>query len=172
MGTSSGKVTMFDVEVELDTLLDAMVDDDFPLDAEDEMLASALGAAESKRDAVAYKIEGFDRDAAKFREYARMFTDRARQYENKSDKLRGMVQRIMEMLGRKEWKGQVFRFKVATNPSRVIVNDAGVLADEYKRTEVTFIPDKKAIKEAIEAGKDVEGAGVVPGDLRVDIKLV
>lgn len=56
-----------------------------------------------------------------------------------------------------------FVIKVASNPESVIVDDDFMLDDEYIKVETKRVPNKTAIKAAIQSGKQVEGAHLERG---------
>lgn len=76
----------------------------------------------------------------------------------------------LEQSGIKEvTESPYFVIKIKTNPSSVVIDDAGKIAEEYKRTQVITTIDKAMIKNAIQEGKHIEGAHITQ-TTRLEIK--
>lgn len=168
------KATMFELEMQLEQALDAIGEAGDEADADTaDMLWRAIDDAADKRDAVAMKISNIDRDAAKFRDYARMFTDRARIYENRAKRIRQMVLELMGVSNRTAMDGEAFQLRRRMNPDHVEITDLEALCRKghgFVEEKVTYTPNKNLIKDAIEAGATVPGAELVHGDWRLEIK--
>lgn len=59
-------------------------------------------------------------------------------------------------------------FRVAKNPAKVEIVSLEDIPDEYGKYE--FVPDKRAIKDALEDGKEVPGAQMAETTYRLEIR--
>ncbi len=168
-------VPMFEAEGLLDECIELLTSGEASegeLEGLSENLFKLMDQAKDKRDAVAYKYIEFCKLAEKQLDYAKMFNERAKVAANKAERLREMVLRIMRANGRETLEGEAFRFKLATNPSTVEVEDVDELPEQYVRTKTVVEADKVAIKAALAKGEEVPGAELVEGKQRVDVKLM
>lgn len=90
--------------------------------------------------------------------------------DNKTDKFKEYVKVIMQELGLEKISTELGTLVVAKNPASVEINDETLIADEYKKEKVTVTIDKTAIKNAIKAGKDVQGARLIEDKTSLRIK--
>jgi len=93
---------------------------------------------------------------------------RRERLERKSDALKGMMLSLMKTA--QQSKVELFEatLSVRKGSTSVEIVDANDLPSQLCR--LVFQPDKKAIKEHIEAGEDVPGARLVVGDDGLTIK--
>lgn len=109
--------------------------------------------------------------------------DRLKAHKERKAKARERLEkRLLEALlvfGQKDPKKDIWRRKAGTyelstrkNPSSIEIEDESLLPFEYFRTPEPPkpVPDKKAIKEAIEKGQRVSGAKLKEGELKISIK--
>jgi Siphovirus Gp157 len=88
---------------------------------------------------------------------------RASMWENREERVRSYVQRVMEQGGYKKLEGRTATFLLRAVPASVVIIDEALVPEEFKRTTVTVSIDKAAIKKAINAGHDVLGADLSIG---------
>lgn len=84
-------------------------------------------------------------------------------WENREERVRRYVQDVMERLGLKKLEGRTATFSLRAVPASVLILDEAEVPEEFKRTTVTVSVDKKAIKKAIDEGRDVPGADLSMG---------
>lgn len=122
-------------------------------------LEGASGAIELKSQSIAYVALNFEAAAKAIKEHAAAQLDRAKAIQNRADSLRAYLQRGMEGAGLQkiEGPGVVIGFRKS---AAVVIYGADLIPDEYMRQPETPppAPDKKAIGEAIKAGREVPGA--------------
>ena len=80
--------------------------------------------------------------------------------ENNIDKLKELMVSAMNSSGEAKIKTQLFSFSIRASES-VKITDESLLTDGYIRVKTVREPDKKAIKETLDKGIDVEGAEIV-----------
>jgi hypothetical protein len=54
--------------------------------------------------------------------------------------------------------------KIRKNPPKVVIANAGLVPSEYMRKTITFTPDKVAMKEALQKGKEIPGVRLEQGE--------
>ena len=72
--------------------------------------------------------------------------------------LKQYVEYEMKRTGISKVQSSLFKIALANNPVAVDVVDEDNIPERFKEQVVTFKIDKKAIKEAIEAGEEITGA--------------
>lgn len=90
--------------------------------------------------------------------------------DNKNTKFKEYVKENMEKLGLQKIDTELGTLSIAKNPASVEIFDETLIADEYKKEKVTVSIDKTSIKNALKAGKDVQGAKLVEDKTSLRIK--
>lgn len=84
--------------------------------------------------------------------------------ERTQERLKTLVLNYLVLTGQKGAQGNKFTVKRRKNPARVVVGDETLIPSEYIREKVVKSVDKTAIKAAITAGKEVNGATLEQGE--------
>jgi hypothetical protein len=136
---------------------------DLDLDAEtiSDTLEGLSGELEAKAQSVGFMVRSIEADAAAMKEWAKTAAERAKAAEGRADALRDYLQRCMEATGIEKIEGPGIALSFRKS-SAVIVNEPGLIPAEYMRQAEPPppAPDKKAIGDAIKAGKEIPGAHV------------
>lgn len=90
--------------------------------------------------------------------------------KNEIDRLKQWVMIGLDNMDKKKLDTGLFKLSVRAGSKSVQIVDSEKLSDEFIQTKVTFTPDKKAIKERLKAGEDVDGAVMVTGERSLSIK--
>ena len=90
---------------------------------------------------------------------------RRKALENRATALKEYLKNNMESTGIVKIECPYFKLSIAKNPPALDVFDAAAIPASYKRTETVTTQhiDKAAIKKAITAGKQIQGARVISG---------
>jgi len=122
-------------------------------------LESLSGELEVKAQSVAHMVRAFEADAAACKEWAKTATERAKAIEHRAESLRDYLRRCMEACGIEKIDGPGIALSFRKS-SAVVINEPGLLPYEFTRQPPLppAEPDKKAIAEALKAGKEVPGA--------------
>jgi hypothetical protein len=103
-------------------------------------------------------------------EAAKTMAETAKQYEESAERLKAALFISMLATGDTELVGIEFEARIKGKPAAVVIDDEDLLSAEYWTPESTkVVPaaiDKMKVKEALKAGKEVEGA-----HLGIDKKL-
>jgi hypothetical protein len=84
----------------------------------------------------------------------KILADRRKILENKASRVKMFLNRFLEV-GKKL---ETPRFKIGWRKSETVeIIDSSFLSSEYAKRETTIKPDKKAIKQALKAGKNING---------------
>lgn len=90
--------------------------------------------------------------------------------QNRAKSLRMRVLKTMQELGIQKITCPLFEVSRRKNPARVVLFEESLVpAKFWKKPEVELTVDKKAIKEALEAGENVQGARLEPSE-RLQVK--
>ena len=145
------------------------------LDIDAQTLADTLeglsGELEVKAQNVAMFVRNLEASAEAIKAAEKQMTERRKAIENRAESIRDYLKSNMERTGINKIECPWFTIAIKKNPKSVCIDDANVIPNEYKRQPEPPppSPDKKAIKDAIEAGKDVPGAHIEQGT-RLEIK--
>lgn len=90
--------------------------------------------------------------------------------DDRNNRFKEYVKNSMEALGTLKVETELGTLSVAKNPVSVEVYDESMIADEYKKEKVTVTIDKTAIKNAINSGRDVQGARLIENKTSLRIK--
>lgn len=90
--------------------------------------------------------------------------------DNKNTKFKEYVKENMERLDLPKIDTELGTLSIAKNPASVEIFDETLISDEYKKEKVTVSIDKTSIKNALKAGKDVQGARLVEDKTSLRIK--
>lgn len=129
---------------------------------EDESLNEALdtikGAIEEKAVNMAYVIKNIDGDIDAIDKEINRLQERKKSAKSKQTSLKNYLKGSMEQLGIKKLKTPVFSFNIQKNAPALTVEDNSKIDDKFFIIEKTL--DKKAIKEAIKQGAEIEGVSL------------
>lgn len=89
--------------------------------------------------------------------------ERMNAWESRESRVREYVQRVMEQFGERKLEGRTATFMLRAVPASVVITDEAEIPEEFKRSTVTISVDKKAIKKAIDEGRDIPGADLSMG---------
>ncbi len=113
-----------------------------------------------------YVIKELNADAQTLKDEATRLTARAKVLTNKADLLKDYIFSSVQQLDKKKIKTDKFNFVVAKSQPSVNVLAVEDLPRAYRKA--TWSADKKAIKEALQSGTEVEGCSLVVNEsLRV-----
>ena len=115
---------------------------------------------------MAYR-QGLVHESTAYDDEIKRLTERKRSLVNKAEKLKEYAINMMQAVDKKNHKG-LFQVSIG-KPSKVVgIEDLSLLPQEF--LVVKYEPNKTAIKEAINSGKEVTGAMIIDGKPRVTIK--
>lgn len=124
---------------------------------------------EAKAEAVAITIAETEAKAEAIRTIARRQSERAKTFESRATWLRKYLADNLQAVGKNGLSTPHISLKLISGRESVSVIDESGLPDELVRVERR--PDKNAIKEAIEDGRDLSGcAEIVTGPKSITIK--
>jgi hypothetical protein len=126
---------------------------------------------EVKAQNVAYAIKNLEATAAAIKDAEQEMASRRKSIENRALNIKTYLQHCMEVAGVSKIDCPHFRLSIKNNPPSVDVFEEKLIPAEFMRQPEPppAQPDKAAIKEAIQAGKDVPGAMLVQVK-RLDIR--
>ncbi|SMP71746.1 siphovirus Gp157 family protein [Noviherbaspirillum suwonense] len=120
---------------------------------------------EVKAQNVAYAIRNLEASAAAIKDAEAQMAARRKAIENRATHIREYLKTCMEIAGITKIECPHFAISIQNNPPGVDVFEPGLVPAEFMTVPVAPppAPDKKAIAEAIKAGREVPGAMQVRG---------
>lgn len=148
---------------EIPMAIEEVIERGFSIDEEtgevfDESDLDSLDAAfDEKMEATACYVKNIVAEAAAMKEEAASLNARAKSRLSRADALKDYMSKCMESAGKKSV--ETVRCKLTSRAvSRVDVFDEEELPAVFKRSKLSWSPDKKAIAEQLRDGIDVPGA--------------
>jgi len=139
------------------------------LDLDSQTISDTLeglsGDLETKCSNVAFVIRNMESLAEQIKQAEQQMAARRKAIENRAGHVREYLKFNMERTGISKIDSPYFRISLRQNPVSVVVDNEGSIPCEFFRYPEAPPPsvDKKAIKAAIEAGEEVNGAHLERG---------
>jgi hypothetical protein len=130
-------------------------------------LGEQLKASVEKRDKLGNCLAWLDGQADLLRGKEKQLAERRHRFEKFSAALRSALHQQLLDWGIRKVEGQEFTFAVRKNPPRVEITNEAAIPAEF----VSYAPviNKAAIKDALEEGKEIPGAGLLQST-RLDVR--
>ena len=163
--------TLYDIAAEYRQTADKLAD----LDLDEQTIADTLegmsGALEVKAQNVVMFARNLEATATAIKEAETAMAARRKAIEHRAAGLRRYALSAMQVAGVQSIECPYFKLSVRKNPPAVEVFDAAQIPAQFMRTPEPPppAPDKKAITEAIKAGKEVPGARLLSGE-RLEVR--
>ena len=150
--------TLYELTDDYLNLLELAEDPDTDPEAFADTLEGIEGAIEDKADGYAKVIRTLEGDAAACDAESKRLRNKKQTIENNIKRMKQALQYAMEATGKTKFKTPLFSFGIQKNPAAVVM-DEGCIENIPERFLIPQDPviDKKAIKEALKAGEDLEG---------------
>jgi len=145
------------------------------LDIDEQTLADTLeglsGDLEVKATNIAALARNIEAMAGAIKGAEEQMAARRKTLEARADRLRSYMLAGMQAAGVQKIETPYFALSLKQNPASVLVEEPGLVPAEFMKTPEPppAAPDKRAIGEALKAGKDVPGCKLVRG-VRLDIR--
>ena len=151
-------MTLYELTEDYMNLLELAEDPDIDEQAFTDTLEGIEGALEDKAEGYAKVIRTLEGDAAACDAESKRLRNKKQTIENNIKRMKQALQITMEVTGKTKFKTALFSFNIQKNPAAVVM-DEQYIENIPERFLIPQDPqiDKKAIKEAIKAGEDLEG---------------
>ena len=151
-------MTLYELTSDYMNLLELAEDPDIDEQAFMDTLEGIEGALEDKAEGYAKVIRTLEGDAAACDAESKRLRNKKQTIENNIKRMKAALQYAMEATGKTKFKTALFSFGIQKNPAAVVI-DEGYIENIPDRFLIPQDPqiDKKAIKEALKAGEDLEG---------------
>ena len=151
-------MTLYDLTNDYMELLELAEDPDIDEQAFLDTLEGIEGALEDKADNYAKCMRMLEADAKGIKAEEDRLSARRKTIENNIKRMKSALQYAMQVTGKRKFKTPLFSFNIQKNPAAVVV-DEQYIENIPERFLVRKDPEinRKAIKDAINAGEDLEG---------------
>lgn len=200
---SSANLSLYQIETELLDLLrfreDTVTDADMTPAEQAETLATVDRQIEEyikrevkKADGIASYLRECETRAEALKAEAKRLKERADAWEQRHDRIKSGVLRVMQLMGFKKIEGQQSTLAIRKNPASVDIRQPELVPEVYQRVTVTLNaslwnqlcaanpglatatvnrePSKSAIKEALKRGDGVPGCELREGSVRLEVE--
>ena len=149
--------TLYELTNDWLMLMEMAEDPDIEEDVFMDTLEGIEGEIEIKADGYAKVIKQLEHDAEACDAEAKRFTEKKKFIENKIDRMKKSLQRVMELTGKTKFKTELFSFNIQNNPASVVVEaDIKDIPEKYLKPADPTV-DKKLLKEDLKAGVELDG---------------
>lgn len=130
---------------------------------DEESFMAALDALHGDLQTKAINVIAFQKNVQAFAsaitEASKKLAERAKTVQNKADSLHEYIERCMNAAGITKLEGVEFVASIQKNPPAVVIDAGAVVPDEFMTKPVAPdpYPNKQALKDAIKAGKVIDG---------------
>lgn len=151
-------MTLYELTADYANLLELAEDPDIDEQAFLDTLEGIEGAIEDKADGYARVIRQLTADAEALKAESDRLYNRRKNIENNIDRMKKALQNAMVITGKTKFKTDLFSFGIRKNVPAVVIDEQRLanIPAEFLIPQDPKI-DKKAIKEAIKAGKNLDG---------------
>ena len=150
--------TLYQLTDDYLTLLEMADDPDMDEQALMDTMEGIEGEIEIKAEGYAKVIRTLEGDAAACDAESKRLRNKKQTIENNIKRMKSALQYAMQVTGKVKFKTALFSFNIQKNPAAVVV-DEQYIENIPERFLVRKDPEinRKAIKDAINAGEDLEG---------------
>ena len=150
--------TLYQLTDDYLTLLEMAEDPDMDEQAIMDTMEGIEGEIEIKAEGYAKVIRTLEGDAAACDAESKRLRNKKQTIENNIKRMKAALQMAMEATGKRKFKTPLFSFNIQKNPAAVVM-DEQYIENIPERFLVRKDPEinRKAIKDAITAGEDLEG---------------
>ena len=151
-------MTLYELTEDYMNLLELAEDPDIDEQAFADTLEGIEGALEDKAEGYAKVIRTLEGDAAACDAESKRLRNKKQTIENNIKRMKAALQCAMQITGKTKFKTSLFSFGIQKNPAAVVIDEEHLenIPDRFLIPQDPQI-DKKAIKEALKAGEDLEG---------------
>ena len=149
---------LYELSADYLAALDALAEiEDLPPEVIADTLDGLAGAWEDKALNVARYIRNLEAEAAAIEEAKKRMDARAKATANQAARLKTYLKGELERTGLKP-KAPDLALRLQNNPPSVVLDDAALIPDDYRRTETVSTILKAEIAAALKSGETVTGA--------------
>lgn len=154
----SQKTTAISIADNMKKLLALVESGEFSMeDIADTLEGEKLTLAD-KFDGIMSLVRNIEGQAGTAGDEAKRLADRKKSFDNQAKNLKAYALNCLQAAGMSKFKTDKNTFTVRKGSVSVVIDNEDLLPDELVDTTVVVAPDKKKIKEAIEAGVEIKGA--------------
>jgi hypothetical protein len=151
-------IKLYDLSADYLAALDALAEiENLPPEVIADTLEGLAGAWEDKALNVARYVRNLEAEAAAIEEAKKRMEGRAKSTANQAARLKAYLKAELERTGLKP-KAPDLAMRLQNNPPSVVLDDAALIPDDYRRTETVETILKAEIGAALKAGEAIPGA--------------
>ena len=151
-------ITLYQCAADVQAALDYYFDSETE---REDTLEAVIGQFEVKAQSVIGYIKNQETTEEMLEEHIKQMTENLKVIKARNQSLKDYLERNMLAAGIKEIKADDGTFKASFRKSKAVyVFDESQIPAEFMCERVTVVPDKTAIRKAIESGQEVAGAKI------------
>jgi len=164
-------LTLFQIAAEYRHITDVLQDTGVDEQTLADTLEGEAWPLELKAQNYGFVIRNIEANVAAMKDAEEQIAKRRKSAENRIQALKERLKTGLEIAGVQKLECPEFAISIKKNPASVDIYEPGLIPSEFMKQAAPPppSPDKTAIKEAINSGKEVAGAKLVQGT-RIEIK--
>lgn len=166
----SQNTTAISIAANMNKLMALVESGEFSLDDIADTLEGEELALSDKFDGIMSLVRNVEGQEKTLDEEIKRLSARKKSFNTQAKNLKGYILRCMVAADKRSLKSDMNTFTVRKGLVSVIIDDEKKLPDELVDVTTITAPDKKKIKEAIEAGEDIEGAHLEVGPESLQVR--
>lgn len=155
-------LTLYQIAAEYRAITDVLMDSGCDEQTLKDTLEGEAWPLELKAQNYAFVIRNMEASSEAIKAAEKQMAERRQAIDNRAKQLKERLKGAMELAGMTKIECPHFVISIAKNPKSVDLYEPGLLPPEFTKRPPPE-PDKTAIKEALEAGREVPGAALKQG---------
>lgn len=153
--------TLYDLTGNYASLLELAEDGTIDPEVLQDTMDSIVDGLEDKAVGYVKVVKQIEADAAEAKAEAQRLSERATSYERNAKMMRQKLADSMAETNQTRFKTPLFTIYTRKTTSVITPDDPKQLPPDYLKAKTSYTPDKKAIKDALQDGKEVPNARLV-----------
>lgn len=162
--------TAIDIAANMSKMLALVESGEFsPEDVADTLEGEELALAD-KFDGIMALVRNLEGQASIVDREVKRLSERKKSFDTQAKNLRAYILLCLQAAQIKNFKTDRNTLTIRNGAINVVIDNADLLPDELVNIETVATPDKRKIKEAIEAGAEVKGAHLEQGTVTLQVR--
>lgn len=166
----SQKTTAITIADNMNKLLALVESGEFTLEDIADTIEGEELALGDKFDGMMSLVRNLEGQASTLGDEVKRLGDRKKSFENQAKNLKNYILQCLQAAQLKNFKTERNTLTVRKGSVSVVIDNENLLPDELVDVVTTVAPDKKKIKEKIEAGEEVKGAHLEIGPETLQVR--
>lgn len=162
-------MTLYELMSDYENFLIAVENGDIPEDAIADTLEAIEGTIDEKIDSIACMMKSLEAEEAAIKAEEDRLAQRRKVKTNTRERLKSYLSEMLLAMGKTEFESARNKISFRKTPGKVVLDDEKAFIEWASQNDDSLLTygkptvNKTAIKEAIDSGKEIQGAKIVVG---------